>query len=98
MERYIKINSRWIDTLEAQKSGYIYYELEGAIWCLPENGMDYKVGKLEEERKSPITDTLSEFLLKQPNKGFKSYLKYCEENGLTPVKKSVFKKNKLILK
>ena len=49
MKRWIKVNKKWIDTLQMVKEGYYYYELDNLIWCLPDNGEDYVVGKLEKE-------------------------------------------------
>ena len=57
-----------------------------------ETDTGYKLGKLEDSGNIKITDTLDAFFEDKPNKGYKSYLKYCEERSITPVKKSVFRK------
>lgn len=95
MKRYIKVNGQWIDTLEQQKAGYYYYENEDVIWCLPDETMiDYVVGKLQDESDTPVREPLKEFFKQYPNKGYKTYLKFCELNNIEPIKKSIFRRFK----
>lgn len=93
MERYIKVNNQWIDTLEQQKAGYYYYECDGVIWVLPdETGVDYVVGKLQDQSATPIRDPLKEFFSQFPNGGYKRYKAWCKEDK--PVSKKVFRSYK----
>ena len=52
MLRYIKVNGEWIDTLIEQKEyGRYYMIVDSTVWYYSdEYGVDYQVGKLEDEK------------------------------------------------
>ena len=93
MERYIKVNNRWIDTLMDQKeNGNYYYEMDGIIWCLPKETMiDYVIGKLQDQSATPVQDPLEEFFKLYPKGGYKRYKEWCKTK---PVSKKVFRSYK----
>lgn len=98
MERFIKVKGKWIDTLKEQKDfGKIYFISKENKVCMyhldnPDPTECNVLGLLEDQGNFKITDTLDTFFEDKPNKGYKSYLKYCEERSITPVKKSEFRK------
>lgn len=49
MLRYIKVNDKWIDTLEALKSGKTYAVIDGNVIVIHTDRDEY-VGRLQEER------------------------------------------------
>ena len=50
MMRYIKVNNKWIDTLEAmKKDDYCYIVVDGIVYNIP-NSVEYvEVGELQDE-------------------------------------------------
>lgn len=52
MLRYIKVNNQWIDTLmDLANWGRAYYIIDGIVYYYwDEDGKEYKVGELQEER------------------------------------------------
>ena len=53
MKRFIKVKSKWYDTLQSLKEGICFHNIDGVIYDLYTNT---KLGELEEER-----DRLEEF-------------------------------------
>lgn len=49
MLRHIKVNDKWIDTLEALKNGDAYTVIDGNVIVIHTDHDEY-VGKLQEER------------------------------------------------
>ena len=91
MKRYIKVNHKWIDTLEAIKNHIYYYPLEGKIYRMMDEG-DEEIGKLQEESDTLVKDPLAEFFELYPHGGYKRYKAWCQDK---PLSKREFKRYKL---
>lgn len=53
MLRYIKVKDKWIDTLQAMKSGLIYMDLDNCVYCLDSNtGKETNEGEKQDERET----------------------------------------------
>ena len=92
MKRYIKVNNKWIDTLEAIKSGICYYQIDNKIYRLINSEEDEETGVLQEESDTPVKDPLKEFFELYPHGGYKRYKAWCQDKPLT---KREFKRYKL---
>ena len=58
MKRYIKVKNKWLDTLEDQKRGIIYFVFKKKVvkWTLATN-IERRIGHLQAE-----TDNLRDFI------------------------------------
>lgn len=93
MKRYIKVNNKWIDTLEAVKKGIYYYPVEDKVYYfIRDNSDEMELGKLQEEADTPVKDPLKEFFELYPHGGYKRYKAWCQDK---PLSKREFKRYKL---